>query len=152
MSATQRFHEVTNDALVSISEQLWPGAKLCLTIYTKDKPGLDIVFTDLGIDLDEVLSTLRRKPVSIDGTNTYKRDLCDAIVGALAFGKQGRNPPPEGHWLQRFWDIGRAEGELQEEMASALKGLLEAYDDGVQPEWAQPSIKAAHAVLQKIPR
>jgi hypothetical protein len=36
----------------------------------------------------------------------------DAIEGALAFGAQGINPPPPGHWLQRFWDIGRAEREI----------------------------------------
>ena len=34
----------------------------------------------------------------------------DAIEGALAFGFQGNNQPPEGHWLWRFWNIGRAEG------------------------------------------
>lgn len=32
----------------------------------------------------------------------------DAIDGALAFGYQGTNPPPEGHWLTRFWNLGRA--------------------------------------------
>jgi hypothetical protein len=33
----------------------------------------------------------------------------DAIEGALALGFQNSAPPPRGHWLQRFWDIGRAE-------------------------------------------
>jgi hypothetical protein len=33
----------------------------------------------------------------------------DCIEGALAFGYQGSNEPPEGHWLWRFWNIGRAE-------------------------------------------
>lgn len=33
----------------------------------------------------------------------------DAIEGAMAFGFMGNNPPPEGHWLTRFWNIGRAE-------------------------------------------
>ena len=81
MSATERFHEVANDALVSISEHLWPGAKLALVIYEPGKPKLDIVLKDQGIDLDEVLSTLRRAGLSIDGDNTYKRDLLDSIVG-----------------------------------------------------------------------
>lgn len=31
----------------------------------------------------------------------------DAIEGALAFGYQGTNKPPEGHWLWRFWNLGR---------------------------------------------
>ncbi|MBD1553847.1 hypothetical protein [Pseudomonas typographi] len=128
MSATQRFHEVANDALVMISEQLWPGAKLCLAIYTEGEPGLDIVLKDQGINLDEVLSTLRRAGLSIDGGNAYKRDLCDLIAGALALGKQNRNTPPEGHWAQRFWDIGRAEGEFQEELVSALKGVVKVAD------------------------
>lgn len=35
----------------------------------------------------------------------------DAIEGALGFGFLGNNKPPEGHWLQRFWNIGRAEAE-----------------------------------------
>lgn len=33
----------------------------------------------------------------------------DAIEGALAFGFQGNNEPPAGHWLWRFWNIGNAE-------------------------------------------
>jgi hypothetical protein len=33
----------------------------------------------------------------------------DAISGALAFGAQNTNPPPAGHWLERFWQMGRAE-------------------------------------------
>jgi hypothetical protein len=33
----------------------------------------------------------------------------DAISGALAFGAQNTNPPPSGHWLERFWQMGRAE-------------------------------------------
>lgn len=30
-----------------------------------------------------------------------------AIDGALAFGLRGINPPPEGHWLTEYWNIGR---------------------------------------------
>ncbi|CAI8829815.1 TPM_phosphatase domain-containing protein [Pseudomonas donghuensis] len=120
MSATTRFHEAANDALVQISNNLWPEAKLALVIYTPGEPGKDIVLKDQGIFLDEVVSTLRRSGLSIDGDNAYKQDLCDSIVGALAFGKQNINPPPTEHWGQRFWDIGRAEGELQEELLLAL--------------------------------
>lgn len=32
-----------------------------------------------------------------------------AITGALAFGAQGNNKPPEGHWLMPFWEMARAE-------------------------------------------
>ncbi len=121
MSATERFHEVANDALVSISEHLWPGAKLALVVHEPGKPTLDIVLKDQGIDLNEVLSTLRRAGLSIDGDNAYKRDLCDSIVGTLAFGAQDRCPPPEGHWAQRFWDMGRESSANTEELISALE-------------------------------
>lgn len=33
----------------------------------------------------------------------------DAITGALAFGAQGINRPPEGHWLTPFWEAAQAE-------------------------------------------
>jgi hypothetical protein len=163
MSATQRFHEVANDALVRISEQLWPGAKLCLTIYTKDKPGLDIVFKDLGVSLDEGLSCLRRVPMGIDGANIYKRDLCDSITGAMAFGYQNSNEPPEGHWAKRFWEIGRAEGEAREALTAALKLNRENLHacqatihlcGGFDPAYvndAQAAMKVADEVLAKYP-
>ena len=35
--------------------------------------------------------------------------VADAITGALAFGAQGANPPPEGHWLTPFWEMAREE-------------------------------------------
>jgi hypothetical protein len=38
----------------------------------------------------------------------------DAISGALAFGAQNTNPPPAGHWLERFWQMGRDERALSE--------------------------------------
>ncbi|MDD0975939.1 hypothetical protein [Pseudomonas fontis] len=123
MSATSRFHEVANDALVKISNNLWPEAKLALVIYTPGEPGKDIVLKDQGIVLDEVISTLRRGGLSIDGDNAYKRDLLDATVGAMAMGVQNNNPPPTGHWGQRFWDIGRAERALTEELVEVLKGV-----------------------------
>ena len=121
MSATERFHEVANDALVSISEHLWPGAKLALVVYGPGNPKLDVVLKDQGIDLNEVLSTLRRAGLSIDGDNTYKRDLCDSIVGSMAFGAQDRCPPPEGHWAQHFWDMGRESSANTAELVSALE-------------------------------
>ena len=35
----------------------------------------------------------------------------DCIDGALTVGFQGSKPPPEGHWLWRFWSKGRAAAE-----------------------------------------
>lgn len=60
---------------------------------------------------DSTLDKLRVSGLSIDGDNAYKRDLLDAVIGALAFGKQGSTPPPEGHWAWQFYEIGRAEAE-----------------------------------------
>ncbi|MDT6922763.1 hypothetical protein [Pseudomonas atacamensis] len=121
MSAVQRFHEAANDALVKLSEHCLPGAKLALVIYTLGEPERDIVIEDQGLDRNELVSTLRRRGLSIDGDNTYKRDLLDAVVGALAFGAQNTNPPPSDHWATRFWEIGREERELHEELVAALK-------------------------------
>jgi hypothetical protein len=39
----------------------------------------------------------------------------------MAFGAQNNNPPPAGHWGQRFWDIGRGEAEAREALVAALK-------------------------------
>lgn len=121
MSAINRFHEVANDALVIISDHLQPEAKLTLVIYTPGEPEQDIVLKGPGVDSNEVVNTLRRRGgLGLDGENIYKRLLCDAIIGVIAFGKQNSNPPPAGHWGQEFWDIGRADGEQQEHLLAEL--------------------------------
>ena len=117
----QRFHQVANDALVKISAHCLPGAKIALVIYTPGKPEEDIILKDQGLDDNEVVSSLRRRGLSIDGDNAYKRDLCNAIVGTLAFGAQNRCPPPDGHWAQMFWDMGRGSASNTEELVSALE-------------------------------
>ncbi len=161
MSALNRFHETASDALEKISASLPAGAKLCLAIYTPDKPELDIVLQDKGLDLNEVVSTLRRRGLSIDADNAYKRDLLDAVVGALAFGAQNRNPPPSSHWAMRFWEIGREERELHEDLVAALKLTRENLRacqatihlcGGFDPAYvddAQAAMKVADAVLAK---
>lgn len=164
MSATERFHHTANDCLERLAADLWPDAKLALVIYTPGKPQLDIVLKDSGLNVDEVVSTLRRRGgLGLDGENIYKRLLCDAILGAMAFGKQNSNPPPAGHWGQEFWDIGRAEGALQEELVHALRLVRKELDScqrvihyagGFNPAYvndAQAAIKVADAVLKKIP-
>jgi len=161
MSAVQRFHEAANDALVKLSGYCLPGAKLALVIVTPGEPERDIVLEDRGLDKNEVVSALRRRGLSIDGDNAYKRDLCDAIVGALAMGAQNTNPPPADHWGQRFWDIGREERELHEELVAALKITRENLRacqatihlcGGFDPAYvndAQAAMKVADAVLAK---
>ena len=157
----QRFHQVANDALVNISEHCLPGAKIALVIYTPGRPEEDIVLKDQGLDDNEVVSVLRRRGLSIDGDNAYKRDLLDSAVGAMAFGVQNRNPPPAGHWGQRFWDIGREERALCEELVAALKLTRENLHacqatihlcGGFDPAYvndAQTAMKVADAALAK---
>ena len=125
MPALQRFHQAANDTLVKLSEHCLPGAKLALVIYTTGEPERDIVLEDQGLDRNEVVSALRRRGLSIDGDNAYKRDLCDSIVGALASGAQNTNPPPTDHWGQRFWNIGREERSSTEELLKAFIKLAE---------------------------
>ncbi|WP_264313127.1 hypothetical protein [Pseudomonas putida] len=164
MSALNRFHEVANDALVKISSHLTAEAKLALVIYTPGEPEQDILLKGPGVDADEVVNTIRQRGgLSLDGDNAYKRGICDVAVGAMAAGKQNYNQPPEGHWGQRFWDIGRAEGALQEELIQALRLArkeLDAcqrvihYAGGFDPAYvndAQVALKATDAVLAKAP-
>lgn len=48
------------------------------------------------------------KRYSIDADPDGIRALTAAAIhGALAFGFQGVKPPPEGHWLTMFWQMGR---------------------------------------------
>jgi hypothetical protein len=114
-------------------------------------------------DFDATLNNLRRMGASIDGENAYKRDLCDAITGAMAFGYQNINPPPEGHWAKRFWDMGRAEGAAREDLTAALKLNRENLRacqatihlcGGFDPAYvndAQAAMKVADAALAKYP-
>lgn len=154
MSAVQRFHEAANDALVQLSELCLPGAKLALVIYTPGEPERDIVIEDQGLDRDEVVSALRRRGLSIDGDNAYKRDLCDMIVGALAMGAQNSNPPPAGHWGQRFWDIGREERGMHEEMVATLRESRQVIAMALKtgaPDWFDTDEKVAlHVTVQRI--
>lgn len=160
----QRFHQVANDALVKISAHCLPGAKIALVIYTPGKPEEDIILKDQGLDDNEVVSSLRRRGLSIDGDNAYKRDLCDSIVGAFAMGAHNTNPPPPNHWGQRFWDIGREERATCEELVAALKLTRENLRacqatihlcGGFDPAYvndAQAAMKVADAALAKATR
>jgi hypothetical protein len=52
-----------------------------------------------------------------------------AITGAMAFGYQGTDRPPVGHWLNQAWQIGRAEAEkvaAQQPVAVPHPGSLAA--------------------------
>ncbi|WP_256350060.1 hypothetical protein [Pseudomonas sp. P7759] len=104
-------------------------------------------------DFDATLNNLRRMGASIDGDNAYKRDLLDAAVGAMAMGVQNRNPPPPGHWGQRFWDIGREERAIQEGLLAALSRLLrwgERQRPGIEFTGDHPIARARAAIDKAI--
>lgn len=51
-------------------------------------------------------------PYSLDHDPAGIRALAaDAILGAMAYGAQGTNRPPEGHWLMPFWELVKTERE-----------------------------------------
>ena len=51
--------------------------------------------------------------------------LRDRLAVALGFGAQDRCPPPEGHWAQTFWDMGRDSAANTEELISTLELVTE---------------------------
>ena len=64
-----------------------------------------------------------QEPYSIDADPQGIRALvADAITGALAFGAQGTNAPPDGHWLAPFWAAARAESEAAPQPSPASHG------------------------------
>lgn len=72
-----------------------------------------------------------------------------------------RNPPPSSHWATRFWEIGREERELHEELVDALKLTREnlracqatihlaGYFDPAYVNDAQATMKIADGILAK---
>lgn len=105
-------------------------------------------------DFDATLNNLRRMGLSIDGDNSYKRDLLDAVVGALALGAQNSNPPPSDHWATRFWEIGREERELHEELVATLRESRQVLATAIKtgaPDWFDTDEKISrHVTVQRI--
>lgn len=117
-------HNIRETAIASISaiaQQLPLDCQMFLIVCRPGKADFDLVLPSLEANLNNALDVLRRQGLSIDADNAYKRDLLDAVVGALALGAQNTNPPPSDHWATRFWEIGREERELHEELVAALK-------------------------------
>lgn len=54
---------------------------------------------------------------------TDEPSYCDAIDGAIAFGFQGNNTPPDGHWLERFWKIGNDAAVQIDGLKGEISGL-----------------------------
>ncbi|WP_454864534.1 hypothetical protein [Pseudomonas rhizophila] len=113
--------DVAIDAISDIAQHLPLDCQMFLVVCRPGKADFDTVLPSPEANLNNALDALRRQGLSIDGDNAYKRDLCDAIVGTLAFGAQDRCPPPEGHWAQRFWDMGRESSANTEDLISVLE-------------------------------
>lgn len=116
--------EVVMDCISDMAQHLPEGCELFVIACRPGKDDFDLVLPSPEANLNNALDALRRQGLSIDGANIYKQAVCDLAVGAMAMGKQNSNPPPPGHWGQSFWEIGRAEGEAQEELLAALEHLV----------------------------
>lgn len=155
------FREAAIEAVSDMAQHLPLDCELLVVSCRPGKKDFDLVLPSPESNLNNALDALRRNGLSIDGDNAYKRDLLDATVGALALGAQNNNPPPAGHWGQRFWDIGREERGLHEELVAALKLTREnlhacqatihlaGYFDPAYVNDAQAAMKVADAVLAK---
>lgn len=154
--------EVAIEAISDIAQHLPLDCQMFVIVCRPGKADFDLVLPSPEANLNNALDALRRQGLSIDGDNAYKRDLLDSVVGALALGAQNSKPPPAGHWGQRFWDIGREERGLHEELVAALKLTRENLRacqatihlcGGFDPAYvndAQAAMKVADAVLAKV--
>ncbi len=147
--------DIAMDCISDMAQHLPEGCELFVIACRPGKDDFDLVLPSPEANLNNALDALRRQGLSIDGSNIYKQAVCDLAVGAMAMGKQNNNPPPKGHWGQLFWDIGRAEGALQEELAAALAKVtadlfyqIEA-KHGPKAASEYPSIMEAKALISK---
>ena len=119
------FREAAIEAVSDMAQHLPLDCELLVVSCRPGKKDFDLVLPSPESNLNNALDALRRNGLGIDGDNAYKRDLCDTIFGALAFGAQNTNPPPADHWGQRFWDIGREERASSEQLLKALTALTQ---------------------------
>lgn len=155
------FRDAAIEAISDMAQHLPLDCELLVVAYRPGNKDFDLVLPSPEPNLNNALDALRRNGLSIDGDNAYKRDLLDVVVGALALGAQNTNPPPSTHWATRFWEIGREERELHEELVAALKLTRENLRacqatihlaGGFDPAYvndAQAAMKVADAVLAK---
>ena len=119
------FRDAAIEAISDMAQCLPLDCELLVVACRPGKKDFDLVLPSPESNLNNAVDVLRRRGLSIDGDNAYMRDLCDAIVGALAMGAQNTNPPPSGHWGQSFWDIGREERASSEQLLKALSALAQ---------------------------
>lgn len=158
------FREAAIEAISDMAQRLPLGCELLVVACRPGSNDFDLVLPSPESNLNNALDALRRNGLSIDGDNAYKCDLLDSAVGAMAFGFQNGSPPPPGHWGQRFYDLGRAEAALRQELVAALKLTRENLRacqatihlcGGFDPAYvndAQAAMKVADEVLSKIPQ
>ncbi|RYG57950.1 MAG: hypothetical protein EON56_01155 [Alphaproteobacteria bacterium] len=164
MSAQKELlREVAIEAISDVAQHLPLDCQMFLIVCRPGSKDYDLVLPSPESNLSNALDALRRQGLSTLGENAYKLDLCDSITGAMAFGYQNTNSPPEEHWAKSFWDMGRAEGEMREELTEALKLNRENlracqatihYAGGFDPAYvndAQAAMKVADEVLAKYP-
>ncbi|WP_329517286.1 hypothetical protein [Pseudomonas moraviensis] len=148
------FRDAAIEAITDMAQHLPLDCELLVVACRPGKKDFDLVLPSPESNLNNALDTLRRNGLSIDGDNAYKRDLLDAVVGALALGAQNSNPPPSPHRATRFWEIGREERELHEELVATLREsrqvLAVALKTGAS-DWFDTDEKVAHHVtVQRI--
>ncbi|MHC8386825.1 hypothetical protein ACYZTM_01895 [Pseudomonas sp. MDT2-39-1] len=150
----RQLREAAIDAISDIAQHLPLDCEMFLIACRPGKTEFDLVLPSPEANLNNALDALRRQGLSIDGDNAYKRDLLDSAVGAMAFGVQNRNPPPSGHWGQRFWDIGREERAQCEELVAVLIESRQVIATALKvgaPDWFDTDEKVAqHTTVQKI--
>ncbi|WP_421523116.1 hypothetical protein [Pseudomonas yamanorum] len=148
------FREAAIEAISEMAQHLPLDCELLVVACRPGKNDFDLVLPSPESNLNNTLDALRRNGLSIDGDNAYKRDLLDCVVGALATGAQNSNPPPAGHWGQRFWDIGREEREQHEEMVATLRESRQVIAMALKtgaPDWFDTDEKVAlHVTVQRI--
>jgi hypothetical protein len=114
-------------------EQWKPSVREAVAFYVASHP-LD---TDPAQGQREVVAP-GAAPRGTDAQILKERELtASAIRGAMAFGYQGVNAPPESdHWLAEFWEIGRKQRELERpsEAAGAAQPVAIYHGGGVDCE------------------
>ncbi|TFB40947.1 hypothetical protein [Pseudomonas sp. F01002] len=147
----EEFREAAIEAISDMAQHLPLDCELLVVACRPGKKDFDLVLPSPEANLNNALDALRRQGLSIDGDNAYKSDLLDSIVGAMAFGVQNRNAPPAGHWGQRFWDIGREERALAEELLAALQAARDLWGDYLPPgnSNAMKAMKLVDAAIAK---
>ena len=71
--------------------------------------------------------------------------VADAITGVLAFGAQGTNQPPSGHWLAPFWNAAKADSVLEDAARYRLvrRGQHWSVIDGIGNDLRAEALDAA---------